>query len=225
MLFIVGRLSSRLNNSRTRIFHLSYHHSRQAYLTTVSSPRLSRMAETKKDADILKWANEKGEFVRQASSFRNCVTKDGSSGFPAENGRYHLYVSYACPWAHRTLIVRRLKGLEDCISLNVVDYLMGEKGWKFSPDVEGSTPDTVNGFSHIREVYFLADKNYGGRFTVPVLFDKKQKTIVNNESSEIIRNFNTEFNDFCKTEEQRALNLYPEHLRKQIDELNEWIYK
>ena len=181
--------------------------------------------EVKAGTDILKFANETGEFVRQASSFRKFVTKDGSSGFPAENGRYHLYVSYACPWAHRTLIVRSLKGLEDCISLNVVDYSMGEKGWRFNPEVEGATPDTVNGFNHIREVYFLADKNYGGRFTVPVLFDKKQKMIVNNESSEIIRNFNTEFNDFCKTDEQRALDFYPEHLRKEIDELNEWIYR
>ena len=181
--------------------------------------------EAKEGSKILKWANEKGEFVRQASSFRSCVTKDGSSGFPAEDGRYHLYVSYACPWAHRTLIVRALKGLEDCISLNVVDYHMGEKGWRFNPDAKDCTPDTVNGFSHLREVYFLVDKDYGGRFTVPMLFDKKQKKIVNNESSEIIRNFNTEFNDFCKTDEQRALNLYPEHLRKQIDELNEWIYR
>ena len=181
--------------------------------------------EAKPGSDILKWANKKGEFVRQASSFRKCVTKDGSSGFPSENGRYHLYVSYACPWAHRTLIVRRLKGLEDCITVNVVDYHMGEKGWRFNPDAEGCTPDTVNGFNHLREIYFMVDKDYGGRFTVPVLFDKKQKLIVNNESSEIIRNFNTEFNDFCKSDEQRTLNLYPEHLRAKIDELNEWIYK
>ena len=102
---------------------------------------------------------------------------------------------------------------------------MGGKGWRFSPEVDGCTPDTVNGFNHLREVYFLADKNYGGRFSVPVFFDKKQKTIVNNESAEIIRNFNTEFNDFCKTDDQRALNLYPEHLREDIDEINEWIYR
>ena len=201
-------------------FCLRHQQSKQFY-TTQSIERMADEKEVKAGSDILK----KGEFVRQASSFRKCVTKDGSSGFPAENGRYHLYVSYACPWAHRTLIVRCLKGLEDCITVNVVDYHMGEKGWKFSPDVEGCTPDTVNGFSHLREIYFMVDKDYGGRFTVPVLFDKKQKMIVNNESSEIIRNFNTDFNDFCKTDEQRTLNLYPEHLRAQIDEVNEWIYK
>jgi len=169
--------------------------------------------------------NEKGELVRRASAFRNWITRDGSSGFPAESGRYHLYVSYACPWAHRTLITRRLKGLEDAISLDVVDYYMGENGWRFNPDVPGATADTVNGFSFLREVYFLADGNYQGRFTVPVLWDKEQKTIVNNESSEIIRMLNSEFNDFCKTPEQRALDLYPVTLKAEIDSLNEWIYK
>lgn len=178
------------------------------------------------DPHHLKWANEKtGAFVRQASSFRNWVTKDGSSGFPAEKDRYHLYVSYACPWAHRTLVLRKLKGLEQCITVDVVDYFLGEKGWRFNPEVEGATLDTVNGRQYIREVYFMAEKDYGGRFTVPVLWDKKKKTIVNNESSEIIRMLNSEFNEFCATDEQRALDLYPEHLRKDIDGLNEWIYK
>ena len=167
----------------------------------------------------------KGEFVRRESSFRRWITKDGSSGFPAASGRYHLYVSLACPWAHRTIITRKLKGLEDVISLNVVDHYMGEKGWRFDPEVAGATADTVNGFGYIREVYFLADKDYQGRFTVPVLWDKEKKTVVNNESSEIIRMLNTEFNEFCKTEEQRAINIYPEHLRKEIDSVNEWIYK
>ena len=188
----------------------------------------SKPKETKPDSAILKWANEKGEFVRKPSSFRNWITKDGSSGFPAEHGRYHLYVSYACPWAHRTIITRRLKGLgEDsgCITMDIVDYHMGEKGWRFNPDVEGATPDTVNGFSHLREVYFLANSEYSGRFTVPVLWDKKTKTIVNNESAEILRILNSEFNEFCANDEQRALDLYPEHLRKEIGELNEWIYK
>lgn len=181
--------------------------------------------ETKQSADILKWANEKGEFHRKPSTFRNWITVDGSSGFPAEKGRYHLYVSYACPWAHRTIITRKLKGLEDVISLNVVDYMMGEKGWRFDPNVPGATEDTVNGATHLREVYFLADKDYQGRFTVPVLWDKKQKTIVNNESSEIIRMLNSEFNEFCKSPEQQALDIYPEHLRAEIDSLNEWIYR
>ena len=159
------------------------------------------------------------------SQFRSSITKDGSGGFPAESGRYHLYVSFACPFAGRVLIVHRMKGLEDCVSMDVVDIIKGEEGWKFGNpgSVEGCTPDTVNGFSHLSEVYFLANKSYSGRYTVPVLFDKKTKTIVNNESSEIIRMFNSEFNEFCKTDEQRALDFYPEHLRKQIDELNEWI--
>lgn len=156
---------------------------------------------------------------------RNWITRDGSSGFPAESGRYHLYVSYACPWAHRSLIMRKLKGLEDVISVDVVDYFMGEKGWRFNPDVPGATADTVNGCSFLREVYFLADPNYGGRFTVAALWDKKKKTIVNNESSELIRMFNSEFNEFCKTPEQRALDFYPEKLRAEIDSINEWIYK
>ena len=102
---------------------------------------------------------------------------------------------------------------------------MGEKGWRFNPDVLGATPDTVNGFSFLREVYFLDDKNYTGRITVPVLWDKKQKVIVNTESSEIIRMFNSEFNDFCKTPEQKALDLYPKHLQEQINSVNEWIYR
>ena len=121
--------------------------------------------------------------------------------------------------------MRKLKGLEDVISVDVVDYFMGEKGWRFNADVPGATPDTVNGCSFMREVYFLAEPNYEGRFTVPALWDKKTKTIVNNESSEIIRMFNSEFGELCKTPEQRALDFYPEKLRAEIDSLNEWIYK
>ena len=169
-----------------------------------------------------KHTNEKGEFKRQESSFRNWITKDGSSGFPAESGRYHLYVSLVCPWAHRTLIVRKLKGLEDYVSVDVVEHFMGEKGWRFNPEIPGATPDTVNGCEYIREIYFLAQKDYSGRFSVPVLWDKKAKTIVNNESSEIIRMFNSEF---CFTDQQRAVDLYPESLRDNIDQVNEWIYK
>ena len=172
-----------------------------------------------------KISSEKGEFKRKDSTFRSWITKDGSSGFPAESGRYHLYVSYACPWAHRTLITRVLKGLEECISVDVVDYFLGGNGWRFDPDVPGATSDTVNGFKYMKEVYFLAEKDYGGRFTVPVLWDKKTKTIVNNESSEILRMLNSEFNAFCSSDEQRSVDLYPENTRKQIDELNEWIYR
>ncbi len=167
----------------------------------------------------------KGEFKMKASDFRGWITKDGSSGFPAERGRYHLYVSFACPFAHRTIVTRALKGLEDCISMDVMGILKEEKGWKFNPEDPGATPDTVNGFEYIREVYFLAQKDYEGRFTVPVLWDKKTKTIVNNESSEILRMLSSEFNEFSPSNEQRAVDLYPEGLRVQIDQLNEWIYK
>ena len=175
-------------------------------------------------SSILKWANDKGEFIRKSSSFRNWIKKGDANGFPPESGRYHLYVSYACPWAHRTLIVRKLKGLEGVISVDVVDYLMGEKGWAFSPSKPGCTADTVNGFPHLREVYSLADSSYEGRITVPVLFDKEKKVIVNNESSEIIRMLNSEFNEFSASSEQAALDLYPTELQKEIDSLNEWIY-
>ena len=181
--------------------------------------------DSKADSDIQKWAeNKTGEFKRKQSSFRNWIKKDGSTGFPAEAGRYHLYVSYACPWAHRTLITRKLKGLEDVISFDVVDYSMGEKGWRFNPDVPGATSDSLNGFSHLRELYFMVEPDYTGRFTVPVLYDKVKKVIVNNESSEILRMFNSEFNDFCKLPEQAAIDLYPEPLRAEVDALNEWMY-
>ena len=173
--------------------------------------------------DLKSYTNKKGEFVRTPSSFRNCIGGDGK--FQAERGRYHLYVSLACPWAHRTIIVRKLKGLEDVISLDVVDWYLGKEGWKFSTDVEGATADTVNGFKCLREVYFQSDPDYTGRVTVPILYDKKLKTIVNNESSEIIRMLNVAFNEFCPTPEQKTLHLYPEMLRQKIDEVNEWVYK
>ncbi len=114
----------------------------------------------KKPMDFSVTQNTKGEFTRKASSFRNWITKDGSSGFPAAAGRYHLYVSLACPWAHRTLIGRRLKGLEKVISVNVVDHFMSGKGWRFDESVPDATEDTVNGTTYISEVYFLADKDY-----------------------------------------------------------------
>ena len=199
--------------------------SSQLHTTSVVLPKQN---ESKPYVDIKHMANEKGEFVRKPSSFRNWITKDGSSGFPAEHGRYHLYVSYACPWAHRTIITRRLKGLgkdSGCITMDIVDYHMGKEGWRFNPDVEGATPDTVNSCNALREVYFLANSEYSGRFTVPVLWDKKTKAVVNNESSEIIEILNSEFNEFCATDEQRALDLYPKQLRKEIDDVNHWIYR
>ncbi|KAJ3313081.1 S-glutathionyl-(chloro)hydroquinone reductase [Boothiomyces sp. JEL0838] len=169
---------------------------------------------------ILKWASEDGEFKRQVSSFRSIIKK-GSQYPPAAN-RYHLYVSLACPWAHRTLIVRKLKGLESIIGVSVVHYYMGENGWKFSdPSVtRGATLDTVNGAEYLRELY-LKTPEYTGRFTVPVLWDKETSTIVNNESSEIIRMFNSEFDEWSSNP---GVTYYPDSLKDQIDEINTWIY-
>ncbi|EIN11554.1 hypothetical protein PUNSTDRAFT_62356 [Punctularia strigosozonata HHB-11173 SS5] len=138
-------------------------------------------------------------------------------------GRYILYVSYGCPWASRTLIVRKLKGLEDVIDLAVVYYHLGENGWEFRPEVEGCTPDPVYGAKTIKEIYLRADPEYALRLTVPVLFDKTLGTIVNNESSEIIRMLNTDLDEFV-TDEHKGVTYYPENLRQDIDEINEWIY-
>ena len=160
-----------------------------------------------------------GRFVRTDAAFRNRVTSDGSSGFPAEPGRYHLYVSLACPWAHRTLIFRKLKKLEHAISLSIVDPFMGSAGWAFS-DGPGCIPDTVNGTRFLHEIYTLAKPDYTGRVTVPVLWDKHRKTIVNNESAEIIRMLNSAFDDFGDA----SLDFYPEDLRAEIDALNAVVY-
>ena len=166
-----------------------------------------------------------GRFVRQDSAFRNWVTEDGSAGptgkdgFKAEPGRYHLYISHACPWAHRTMIFRKLKGLEDMISVSVVDHFMGDEGWWFS-DTSGSTTDTVNGKTHLHQVYSLAKPDYTGRVTVPVLWDKRRQTIASNESSEIIRMLNSAFDTVGAT----GPDFYPEPLRAEIDAINDRIY-
>ena len=166
-----------------------------------------------------------GRFVRQDSQFRNWVTADGSPGltgegsFAAEAGRYHLYVSWACPWAHRAIIFRVLKGLEAMISMSVVNAYMGNEGWNFEPG-PGVVPDTVNESTRLYEIYQLAQPEFTGRVTVPVLWDKEQQTIVNNESSEIIRMFNSAFDDIGA----RDGDYYPTALRDEIDELNDLIY-
>ncbi|XP_063963618.1 glutathionyl-hydroquinone reductase YqjG-like [Lytechinus pictus] len=167
--------------------------------------------------------SKKGEFKRRASVFRNWITADGE--YQPELGRYHLYVSLACPWAHRTLILRKLKGLEDAIGVTVVDWFMGDKGWFFSDDKPKASLDTVNNCKYLREVYEIASPDYSGRITVPVLWDKKNKTIVNNESSEIIRMLNKEFNTFSATKGQQELDLCPPDLLRDIDEVNSWIYE
>jgi putative glutathione S-transferase len=168
-----------------------------------------------------KWTNEwyepdaKGRFVRGETAFRDRVTSDGSSPFPAEAGRYHLYVSYACPWAHRTLIARALKRLDGAISVSIVDAFMGDDGWTLS---EGA--DSVNGARLLWQVYVKARSDYTGRVTVPILWDKRSNTIVNNESREILRMFATQFDAFGDA----RVSLSPASLRPEIDRTIESIY-
>ena len=161
-----------------------------------------------------------GRFVRSETSFRDWVTADGSSGFPAEVGRYHLYVASACPWAHRTVLLRKLKGLEDAISLSILDPFMGSGGWVFS-DAPGAIPDSVDGTGYLREVYLQADPGYTGRVTTPVLWDKEKNTIVNNESRELIRMLDKEFDEFATTNADYA----PDDLREEIDRTISEIYE
>jgi len=180
--------------------------------------------DTSLQSDITKMkTSADGSYHRAAASFRNVIEKGGR--FEPETGRYHLYVSYACPWATRTLIVRKLKGLDDIISVAVVSPRMGNLGWPFASvdQFPGADVDPLYKSEHVKDLYLRADPGYSGRFTVPVLWDKKNHTIVNNESSEIIRMFNTAFNDFIPAE-KAALDFYPANLRTEIDSLNEWIY-
>jgi putative glutathione S-transferase len=159
--------------------------------------------------------------ARSETSFRNWVTADGSSGFKAEPGRYHLYVSYACPFAHRTLIVRKLKRLENVISVSVLDPYWGQPhGWTFS-DCDGCTADTVNGLDYLHQGYTKAKPDYTGKVTVPLLWDKTQHTAVNNESAGIIRMFNREFDAFGNA----TVDFYPEHLRQEIGDVNRFVQR
>ncbi|CAM2930212.1 hypothetical protein SAG0136_03605 [Streptococcus agalactiae LMG 14747] len=175
-----------------------------------------------------KWYDTKstgGKFVRSQSQFRNWVTKDGSAGptgkegFKAESGRYHLYISLACPWASRTLIMRKLKDLEGHISLSIVNPYMLENGWTFE-EYDGVIPDSLFESQYLYQLYLQADPNYSGRVTVPVLWDKKTQTIVSNESADIIRMFNTAFNDITGNTD----DYYPESLQEAIDDINAIVY-
>ncbi len=167
-----------------------------------------------------------GKFVRSAAQFRNWITADGQAGpsgragFAAESGRYHLYVSYACPWAHRALIFRKLKGLEDHITVSAVHPDMLTKGWSFETDDQGATGDDLFGFDFAHQIYTRADPNYSGRVTVPILWDKTQNTIVSNESSEIIRMFNSAFDGLTGNTD----DYWPEAMRDEIEEVNARIY-
>jgi putative glutathione S-transferase len=162
--------------------------------------------------------DEKGGFVRQISSFRNWVTADGSSDFPAEAGRYHLYVALICPWASRALIARAFKGLTDLVSVSVVEPALTDQGWRFG-DYHGADHDTLNGATYMHELYTRADPDFTGRATVPILWDKKTGTIVSNESADIVRMFNSGFGDLAS-----GPDLYPADLRSEIDALNDAIY-
>ncbi len=161
-----------------------------------------------------------GRFVRQRSRFRDRVTADGLTGHPAEPGRYHLYVSRACPWAHRTIIVRRLKGLEAVVSMSVVDPVRDGHGWAFRPG-RGHGPDPVNGFAFLSEAYAATDPGFSGRITVPVLWDRETARIVNNESADVIRMLNSEFDEWGDA----SVDLYPADLRDEIDRVNERVYR
>jgi glutathionyl-hydroquinone reductase len=164
--------------------------------------------------------DSQGKFIRPSTTYRDHITADGSSGFLAEAGRYHLYISWACPWACRTAIMRRLKGLEDVIGLSVVGAEIDQNSWEFT-DEPGAIPDTVNHTQYLWQLYLKADANYSGRVTVPVLWDKKTGTIVNNESREIMRMFDTQFNDLATAD----VNFYPAHLQKLIDDTIDAIYQ
>src|ERR1700686_1726186 len=161
-----------------------------------------------------------GTFVRQEDAFRHWVRADGTSAFPAVAGRYHLYVSYACPWAHRTIIVRKLKRLENAVGMTVVDPIRDERGWAFR-DGDGYSRDPINGFQFLSEAYVAADPGYQGRVTVPVLWDTKTKRIVSNNDDDIMRMFETEFDAFGDA----SLDLYPREHRTEIDALNKLIYE
>src|SRR5690606_5501871 len=164
--------------------------------------------------------DEKGGFVRQTSSFRNWITPDGSAGpsgeggFAAEPDRYHLYVALICPWASRTLIGRKLKKLDDVISVSIVEPELSSEGWRFG------APDALNGVTYLHEIYTLADPQVSGRATVPVLWDKERRTIVNNESADILRMFNSGFGALA----DNSVDLYPQDLREEIEALNARIY-
>lgn len=166
-----------------------------------------------------KETTEDGTFRRQESRFRRQVEGGGRTPFPPDPGRYHLYVSYACPWAHRTIIMRNLKKLQGVVSMSAVDPIRGERGWAFS-EGKGHGPDPVNGFAYLEEAYLASDSGFDGRVTVPVLWDRESGAIVNNESSEIIRMLNGAFDKHGDA----SVDLYPLELRDEIDRVNDLVY-
>ena len=174
-----------------------------------------------RDQELPQETGTRGEFQRAESRFRDRITADGSSGFKAESGRYHLYVAHGCPWAHRTLIFRTLKQLEGAISVAYAVPGLKSQGWTFedNPAFPDCTPDTVNDFRYLHEAYAASDRGYTGKVTVPALWDKKTKRVVNNESSEIIRMLNGEFKGIASD-----IDFYPPPLRGEIDRINDFVY-
>lgn len=187
----------------------------------------------KKPIEILKFADKDGAYRRLPSQFRNSISREPGAKFPPDLNRYHLIVSFACPWAHRVLITRLLKGLSQALPVSVVHWHMDDKGWRFPTkeellelkkgDLSVGTADPLYGFERLKQLYFKANPEYDGRFTVPVLWDKKQETIVSNESADIIRMLNAEFNDLLPAE-YAEVNLYPKELQTRIDEINDLVY-
>ena len=182
---------------------------------------MNKLIDGEWHTDVSESTNEDGEFERQETTFRNWISDDPAARFQPGSGRYHLYVSYACPWAHRTLLVRALKGLEDAITVDVVDPFRADDGWQFTPEKEGCTPDRINGADYLRELYVEADPDVTCRVTVPVLWDKQEDTIVNNESAEIIRMLDTGMDAVAS----RDVDLYPEGYRDEVDRIIEEIYE
>jgi len=176
-----------------------------------------------KDFDPVQGTDEEGGFVRDQSAFRNWISVDGATGFKAEAGRYHLYVALICPWACRTLMARTLKGLDHVVSVTVVDPRLTDRVWRFGGDAQslsGSQADPLYQHDYVYQLYLQAKADYTGQVTVPVLWDKKTATIVNNESSDIIRMFNHGFGDLA----DNRIDLYPQALRQQIDAINDRLY-
>ncbi len=186
----------------------------------LSEDTMNMLVDGEWQTDAYESTNDDGEFDRQETTFRDRIEDDPDARFQPEAGRYHLYVSYACPWAHRTLLVRRLKGLEDAISVDVVDPYRDEDGWQFTPEKEGCTEDSLYGSDYLRELYVRADDDVTCRVTVPVLWDKQEETIVNNESEEILRMLDTEFDSVAETD----ADLYPEGYRDEVDRVIDDIY-
>ncbi|PSP85645.1 glutathione-dependent reductase [Halobacteriales archaeon QS_1_68_17] len=182
---------------------------------------MNKLIDGEWHTDVQGSTGEDGEFQREETTFRDWIRDDPDARFQPEAGRYHLYVSYACPWAHRTLLARSLKGLDDAITVDVVDPSRAEDGWQFTPEKPGCTPDTVNGDNYLREVYVKADPDATCRVTVPVLWDKREGTIVNNESQEILRMLDVAMDGVAT----RDVDLYPEGYRDEVDRIIDDIYE